>query len=46
MAEDESDKQINVGTEIILDLVKAFQIYLDERKWQHVRYCVRHDHEW
>lgn len=31
---------INVGQEIILDIMKALQVYLDERKWRNVRYCV------
>lgn len=32
---------INVGREIVQDLTKALQVYLDERKWRNVRYIVR-----
>lgn len=32
---------INVGREIVQDLIKAFQVYLDERKWRNARYIVR-----
>ncbi|GAA5927562.1 Sto1p [Sporobolomyces koalae] len=32
--------KINVGKEIVEDLMKAFQAFLDERKWKSVRYCV------
>ncbi|GAA5937525.1 hypothetical protein JCM10213_007267 [Rhodosporidiobolus nylandii] len=37
--EDEPEK-VNVGREIVQDLMKAFQAFLDERKWKSVRYCV------
>ncbi|GAA5821849.1 hypothetical protein JCM11251_004742 [Rhodosporidiobolus azoricus] len=37
--EDEPEK-VNVGKEIVMDLTKAFQAFLDERKWKSVRYCV------
>ncbi|GAA5870142.1 hypothetical protein JCM8547_006899 [Rhodosporidiobolus lusitaniae] len=37
--EDEVEK-VNVGKEIVQDLMKAFQAFLDERKWKSVRYCV------
>jgi len=33
--------RVNVGKEIVEDLMKAFQAFLDERKWRSVRYCVR-----
>ncbi|GAA5895142.1 hypothetical protein JCM6882_008291 [Rhodosporidiobolus microsporus] len=36
---DEVEK-VNVGREIVRDLMKAFQAFLDERKWKSVRYCV------
>lgn len=35
-----SPARINVATEIVLDLMKALQVSLDERKWRNVRYCV------
>ncbi|ORY91755.1 MIF4G like-domain-containing protein [Leucosporidium creatinivorum] len=34
------DEKINVGKMLVADLIKAFQVYLDERKWRNVRYCV------
>jgi nuclear cap-binding protein subunit 1 len=34
-------EKTNVGKEIVQDLMKAFQAFLDERKWKSVRYCVR-----
>ena len=33
--------RVNVGKEIVEDLMKAFQAFLDERKWRSVRYCVK-----
>ncbi|BGP23709.1 Nuclear cap-binding protein subunit 1 [Rhodotorula toruloides] len=33
-------EKVNVGKEIVQDLMKAFQAFLDERKWKSVRYCV------
>lgn len=38
----EEGGMINVGREILNDLCKAFQGFLDERKWRSVRYCVSH----
>ncbi|GAA5965784.1 hypothetical protein JCM3765_007346 [Sporobolomyces pararoseus] len=32
--------KVNVGKEIVEDLMKAFQSFLDERKWKSVRYSV------
>lgn len=37
---EEAQEKVNVGHEIVTDLIKAFQVYLDERKWRNVRYCV------
>lgn len=37
----EEGGMVNVGREILDDLCKAFQGFLDERKWRSVRYCVR-----
>ncbi|GAA5880762.1 hypothetical protein JCM16303_004343 [Sporobolomyces ruberrimus] len=34
------EAKVNVGKEIVEDLMKAFQAFLDERKWKSVRYCV------
>ncbi|KAK4056523.1 Nuclear cap-binding protein subunit 1 [Microbotryomycetes sp. JL221] len=34
------DDEPNVGREIVLDLAKAFQTYLDERKWRSVRFSI------
>lgn len=34
------DSKINVGRAILADMIKAFQTYLDERKWRNVRYSV------
>lgn len=31
---------INVGRLVLQDMIKACQVYLDERKWRNVRYCV------
>lgn len=33
-------EKVNVGHAIVQDLAKAFQAFLDERKWKSVRYCV------
>ncbi|EGU12551.1 hypothetical protein RTG_01084 [Rhodotorula toruloides ATCC 204091] len=33
-------EKVNVGKEVVQDLMKAFQAFLDERKWKSVRYCV------
>ncbi|GAA6063502.1 hypothetical protein JCM10212_004764 [Sporobolomyces blumeae] len=33
-------EKVNVGKAIVEDLMKAFQAFLDERKWRSVRYCV------
>ncbi|CEQ40467.1 SPOSA6832_02087, partial [Sporobolomyces salmonicolor] len=38
--EEKQPEKINVGKEIVEDLMKAFQAFLDERKWRSVRYCV------
>lgn len=40
--EAEPVEKVNVGREIVKDLMKAFQAFLDERKWKSVRYCVRY----
>ncbi|GAA5864299.1 hypothetical protein JCM1840_006735 [Sporobolomyces johnsonii] len=39
-AEEKQPEKVNVGKEIVEDLMKAFQAFLDERKWRSVRYCV------
>ncbi|GAA6014699.1 hypothetical protein JCM10207_006907 [Rhodosporidiobolus poonsookiae] len=39
-AEEEQAEKVNVGKEIVKDLMKAFQAFLDERKWKSVRYSV------
>lgn len=33
-------EKVNVGHAIVQDLAKAFQAFLDERKWKSVRYLV------
>lgn len=38
--EEREEAKVNVGKEIVEDLMKAFQAFLDERKWKSVRYCV------
>ncbi|GAA5893972.1 hypothetical protein JCM8208_001295 [Rhodotorula glutinis] len=38
--EDGAQDKVNVGKEVVQDLIKAFQQFLDERKWKSVRYCV------
>lgn len=36
-------EKVNVGHAIVQDLAKAFQAFLDERKWKSVRYLVRRE---
>lgn len=31
---------VNTGKAIILNLVEACKLYLEQRKWRNVRYCV------
>lgn len=38
--EEPKEVEETVGMAILGDLVKAFQIYLDDREWRSVRYCV------
>lgn len=38
--EENGPEKVNVGKEVVQDLAKAFQQFLDERKWKSVRYCV------
>ena len=38
--EQEEQEFVNVGKEIVEDLIKSFQSFLDERKWKSVRYSV------
>lgn len=40
MSEEKKEDKVNVGRHIVADLVKAFQTYLDERKWKAVRFSV------
>lgn len=36
-------QSINIGLEIVKDLVKVFQNHLDARRWRSVRFCVSPD---
>lgn len=36
-----SPSSVNIGLEIVKDLVKAFQNHLDARRWRSVRFSVR-----
>lgn len=38
--EEPKEVEETVGMAILGDLVKAFQVYLDDREWRSVRYCV------
>ena len=33
-------QSVNIGLEIVKDLVKVFQNHLDARRWRSVRFCV------